>query len=191
MSQGSEYDEHNLRRQKVYREAFRLAEQVVGERPETEERRLLNDMEDLEKTYHYAQRFIPYFTSAVASDTKMCSSFRAKRLAAMRLAFKVVYRFVDTPGIEGLGYNGKSLKYIPERFGEMYAEKPWREKYGITQSFMWIDDPWMLVHVIEKMAGSIRRVKATAVIEVLEKLFIKEEIESAPKETVGVVADPQ
>ena len=174
----SEYNEHNQRRIRVYRDAFRLAESIVEERPDTEERRLLNDMEDLEKTYHYAQRFIPYFTSAIASDTKMCSGLRANRLAAMRLAFKVVYRYVETAGVEGLGYNGKTLKYIVFRTGVLFAEKPFRDKYGISQEFCWSTDPWMLVHVIEKIAGSIRRVKAKTTLEVAAKLFIQEEVES-------------
>jgi hypothetical protein len=173
MSLGSDYSEHNLRRRAVYREAFRLAESIVQERPDIPERRLLHDVEDLEKTYHYAQRFIPYFTSAATSDTKVCSSMRETRLAAMRLAFKVVYRYVETSGVEGLGYNGTTLKYIVHRKGVLYNEKPWRDKYGISQNFTWVGDSWTVVHVIEKMAGSIRRVKAKTISEVEAKLFIK------------------
>ena len=61
--------------------------------------------------------------------------------------------------------------------------------HGITQQFCWSGDPWMVVHVIEKIAGSIRRVKAKTFSEVEAKLFIQEEAESAPEETVGAVAD--
>lgn len=162
----------------AYKLAFLLAEETVasmigpGANLNEVERRVTLALEDTEKAYHYAQRYAPLFIPATPG-TSPTQAKKDKDRESMLLAFEVVSHFVEQ-GFEGLGYNGSTLKFVPYAQGELYMEDAFRKKWGVTQSFWWLENPWFILGATEKMSGAIRRVKAKTEQQVLSRLFMKE-----------------
>jgi hypothetical protein len=154
-----------------YREALRICA-VSTDRGGVSLQNLMNEFEEMEKAYHYAQRYIGLYTPA---DTEEKPEQKARILASHKLAFKMVFDLFDS-GVEGLGYSGSDLKYVVFPGGAAWADDAfrtdYRKTYGVTQEFGWRWDPWQLLRVGEKMTGSIGRVKAKTAEDVKARLFM-------------------
>jgi hypothetical protein len=154
-----------------YREALRICETSV-DRDGVYLQDFINEFEEMEKAYHYAQRYIGLYTPAGPGEKP---GPKARVLANHKLAFKTIFNLHDC-GVQGVGYNGRELKYVLLPPGVLWfneeCRQNYRKTYGITQEFAWREDPWLLLKVGEKMTGSIGRVKAKTMADVQARLFI-------------------
>ena len=164
------------RRFAAYREALRICE-VSTDRGGMTDGDLVSEFEDLEKAYHYAQRYVHLYTAAVAG-TSPTATQKAKCLASHKLAFEIVFGLVDR-GYEGLGYNGKLLKYVALPKNIPWGEADFRTAYGVSATFPWCANPWHALAAAEKMTRGIRRVKAKTAEDVKLRLFLPLEVRHA------------
>lgn len=139
-----------------YKEAIRLCQTQSGI-PGATHAELYLEFERLEKAFHYAQRWLPYFTGQAPKSHK----------ESLLLAFEAVTAVIDNHW-DGLLYSGNTLRYRPVRQEELNAI---RESKKYSQEFLFSENPWYAVACMEKMMGSIRRVKAKSITEVYERLY--------------------
>ena len=170
-----------MSRAHAFRLSFQLAQEAVNSVDgrfsmprEDVIRRVQRTLDDSEKAFHYAQRFVDLFAPAQPNTKPGQETIDAER-ESMLLAFDVVLDIVQS-GADGLGYNGTKLKFIPYQSDDLLDDgvNGFRRKWHITQTFPWYENPWWMLKSAEKMAGSIRRVKAKTKEHVIERLFLKE-----------------
>ena len=166
-------NEYLSRRLRCYRAAFQIAHEAAAEQTGARYDKLIGELSDTEKAYHYAQRYLRFFMPAVPGTSPSQESTDKKR-ASLMLAFEVVSKIVES-GAEALGYSYQAMRYVVCPAGMCWHEDPFRSKYSISKCFPWCDNSWHILEAAEKLAPAIRRVKARTVEEVMEKLFMKED----------------
>jgi hypothetical protein len=127
----------------------------AAERPDIDITEHKAEMALMEKAYHYAQRYLPLFVGA-----------NAKQRHSIELAFEIILEIVRE-GYDGLAYSSREKRY--RSFRE--ASRPGSAK-GFDKTFTWDRNPWMIIHCADKLASGIRRVKATSVLDVHQRLFV-------------------
>ena len=152
-----------------YREALRICE-VSAEQGGITTQGLKNEFAEMEKAYHYAQRYIHLYTRAEPGTTPTAGQ-KAKELASHKLAFQAVFELVDS-GVDGIAYSSRRMRYVVLPSNFPWAEGDFRKTYDIGMEYVWCENPWFAVAAAEKMTSGIRRVKAKTVAEVKARLFM-------------------
>lgn len=135
-----------------YRTALELCEGAARQGPEALVE-IASEFDEMKRAYHYARRYLPFAMGAKQSQWP-----------SLKLAYDILLDIAER-GYDGVQYTTGKKRYQPYRASGPGSAKGWDQVYS------WEHDMCQLPAAAEKLASSIRRVKASTKREALAWLF--------------------